>query len=75
MTRFEKALAAGNAHVEQRSVFRNYCTCGGFAWTMNGRNPEQPHMAWCPQLTEYAQWWRSLPVEEQKKIAERSAKG
>jgi hypothetical protein len=41
--------------------FKHYCTCGGFAWTMNGRPKEQPHMAWCPQADEYAQWFNSLP--------------
>jgi hypothetical protein len=44
-------------------MFKNHCTCGGFAWTMNGRDPAQPHMAWCPQLEEYAEWYklRSTP--------------
>ena len=37
-------------------TFNNYCTCGGFAWTMNGRNPYNPHMFWCPQATEYLEW-------------------
>lgn len=40
--------------------FKNGCTCGGYAWTMNGRDPEQPHMAWCPQIHEYAEWRRAL---------------
>jgi hypothetical protein len=37
--------------------FNNYCTCGGYAWTMNGRPESQPHMAWCPQREEYAKWY------------------
>ena len=39
--------------------FKNYCTCGGYAWTMNGRPQAQPHMSWCPQYEEYAKWWAS----------------
>jgi hypothetical protein len=39
-------------------TFKNYCTCGGYAWSMNGRDPKQPHMAWCPQFKEYAEWYR-----------------
>lgn len=37
--------------------FKNYCMCGGYAWQMNGRSQEQPHMTWCPQYAEYAEWW------------------
>lgn len=37
--------------------FKNYCTCGGYARTMNGRPQSQPHMSWCPQYEEYAKWW------------------
>jgi len=37
--------------------FKNYCTCGGYAWQMNGRPEAQPHMEWCPQRQEYAEWW------------------
>lgn len=44
----------------KKTTFKNYCTCGGFAWTMNGRDPANPHMAWCPQLDEYCEWWESL---------------
>lgn len=38
-------------------TFENYCTCGGFAWQMNGRPEAQPHMDWCPQRAEYAEWY------------------
>jgi hypothetical protein len=38
-------------------TFENYCTCGGFAWQMNGRPEAQPHMTWCPQREEYARWF------------------
>jgi hypothetical protein len=47
--------------------FKEYCTCGGHAWQMNGRPEASPHMAWCPQAAEYAEWWAALhptpPVE------------
>ena len=43
--------------------FKNHCTCGGHAHTMNGRPAAQPHMAWCPQLAEYAKWWAALHPE------------
>lgn len=39
--------------------FENYCMCGGFAHSMNGRPESQPHAYWCPQYTEYAQWWKA----------------
>ena len=38
-------------------VFKNPCTCGGFAHSMNGRPAEQPHMNYCKQRDEYAEWW------------------
>jgi hypothetical protein len=40
--------------------FKHYCNCGGFAWQMNGRSQEQPHMDWCPQYDEYAEWWAAM---------------
>jgi hypothetical protein len=39
--------------------FKNYCMCGGFAWQLNGRPQSQPHMGWCPQLAEYAEWYQA----------------
>jgi hypothetical protein len=39
-----------------KGSFKNYCTCGGYARTMNGRGEEQPHMRWCPQYEEYAEY-------------------
>lgn len=42
------------------SSFANHCTCGGYAWQLNGRPKAQPHTPWCPQYEEYALW-----VEEQ----------
>jgi len=44
-------------------TFKHYCTCGGFAWTMNGRDPEHCHKAWCPQFDEYKEWWDALHSE------------
>ena len=41
-------------------AFRNYCTCGGHAWEMNGRPESQPHMGWCLQYAEYGEWYRAL---------------
>jgi len=41
-------------------TFKHYCMCGGFAWSMNGRNEEQPHMEWCPQLEEYIEYRQAL---------------
>ena len=38
--------------------FKNPCTCGGYAHTMNGRDPANPHMGWCPQAEEYAKWYK-----------------
>lgn len=40
--------------------FKHYCMCGGYAWDMNGRDPEQPHMSWCPQREEYGEWREAL---------------
>lgn len=40
--------------------FKHYCTCGGFASSMNGRDPADPHMHWCPQDQEYRAWYRAL---------------
>ena len=45
---------------ENLKTFDNQCTCGGFAWSMNGRPQEQPHMAWCPQYDEYEEWYQAL---------------
>lgn len=40
--------------------FKEYCSCGGFAHSMNGRNPARPHMSWCPQMEEYNEWYDAL---------------
>ena len=46
-------------------TFENYCTCGGFAWFMNGRPESQPHTHWCPQYEEYALWWAAKSKKEE----------
>lgn len=38
------------------NTFQNYCNCGGYACSMNGRDPEHPHMTWCAQYTEWEQF-------------------
>lgn len=47
------------------STFKNYCNCGGYAWSMNGRPQEQPHMIWCAQYEEYAQWWAATHKDKE----------
>lgn len=41
-------------------AFKNYCNCGGFAWSMNGRSEARPHMSWCPQAEEYNEWYDAM---------------
>jgi hypothetical protein len=45
---------------EQLKTFDHYCTCGGFAWQLNGRSKENPHMSWCPQKQQYDAWYTAL---------------
>ncbi len=45
---------------ENLTSFQNYCTCGGYAHSMNGRDKADPHMPWCPQREEYNEWYRAL---------------
>ena len=40
--------------------FKNHCTCGGYAWRMNGRSKADPHMNYCPQREEYLDWYKAL---------------
>jgi len=40
--------------------FDHHCTCGGFAARMNGRDPDDPHMAWCPQQPQHAEYIAAL---------------
>jgi len=48
--------------------FKNYCNCGGYAWSMNGRNPARPHMSWCPQMKEYNEWYDLVGEEFYRKL-------
>lgn len=49
-------------HEEAKNLksFENYCTCGGYAHSMNGRDPANPHMTWCAQKQEYDEWYKAL---------------
>ena len=47
----------------ERTTFTNTCTCGGFAWALNGRPQAQPHMDWCPQADEYKAWYAAVHGE------------
>ena len=49
---------------EELTTFKNSCNCGGFAWSMNGRPQEQPHMTWCPQYEEYQEWFSAINSKE-----------
>lgn len=40
--------------------FDHYCTCGGFAHSMNARDPRRPHMDWCPQKEQYNAWFDAM---------------
>ncbi len=44
--------------------FDHYCTCGGSTCFNNGRNPDQPHMEWCPQLPQWLEWKAALLKEK-----------
>lgn len=46
-------------------TFDHYCTCGGFACSINGRDPRNPHMAWCPQMPQYVEWYEALHSKDQ----------
>lgn len=52
-------MAMSKAQAHALTTFKHYCTCGGYAWTMNGRPEHQPHMGWCPQHDEYGEWYRA----------------
>ena len=64
-------VRTGMTHDEALKLrsFKHYCTCGGYAWRMNGRPEEQPHMDWCPQHDEYAEWFqaKTLPAQQENK--------
>ena len=43
--------------------FKNPCTCGGYAHSMNGRDEARPHMEYCKQRQEYNEWYDSVGKE------------
>lgn len=45
---------------EQFKCFDHICTCGGFAWMMNGRPESDPHTPWCPQKPQYDEWYAAM---------------
>ena len=47
-------------------TFDKHCTCGGYAHSMNGRDPSNPHMDWCPQKEQYDEWYRALHPEKKR---------
>lgn len=51
-------------HIGAGVRFQHGCICGGYAWRMNGRDPSDPHMDWCPQREEYLAWWKQTHSQE-----------
>lgn len=51
---------------EKMTSFKHVCNCGGYAWQLNHRPEKQPHMIWCPQFNEYAEWYKALHEKEVK---------
>jgi len=49
-----------NAEAVALRTFKNYCTCGGFAWTVNGRSHSSPHLRYCQQKKEYREWYDAM---------------
>lgn len=49
--------------------FKNPCNCGGYAHSMNGRDKMQPHMHWCPQAAEFAEWRAAMDLYEATQAA------
>lgn len=46
--------------------YKEYCTCGGYAWSMNRRNPDHPHMQWCAQYEEHEKLYSQYRKEIDK---------
>jgi len=47
--------------------FKQPCTCGGYAHSVNGRKPADPHMSWCPQREQYNEWYRLTHDEDEER--------
>ncbi len=52
--------------VKGLTKFDHACTCGGYAWRMNGRSEENPHMPWCPQKPQYDAWYAATHEERRE---------
>lgn len=46
--------------------FKNYCTCGGYAPSMNGRDRCNPHLNYCPQREEFKEWQAAIEAGEKQ---------
>lgn len=52
---------------EEALALRTYthtCTCGGYAFSLNGRDPRRPHMEYCLQREQYNEWYDALHPQE-----------
>jgi len=45
------------------TTYKNYCNCGGYAHSMNGRNERDPHMIWCDQFKEFHELYSQYEKE------------
>ena len=59
--------SSNDAINENMTLFKNSCMCGGYAHSMNGRNPRSPHMDWCPQREEYNEWYDKMYQQMENK--------
>jgi hypothetical protein len=52
-------------HEEAKNLkqFKHYCTCGGFAVSMNGRDERHPHLDYCPQREEFEEWRTAIEAK------------
>lgn len=59
-----KVIDMTKEEAEKLRSFDHYCTCGGFAHSMNGRPESDPHMSWCPQKLQYDEWYKAMHSDE-----------
>ncbi len=52
-------------HEEAKNLkqFKHYCTCGGYAANMNGRDERHPHLDYCPQREEFEEWRAAIEAK------------
>lgn len=55
-----RAIRMTKEQAQNLKTFKNYCTCGGYAWSLNGRDKDNPHLYWCPQKGEHAAWYKAI---------------